>query len=116
MGPKRIGRLGWFLVSLARRVAMRRPAAPRAHGRPIEVIARDAHRLSHRFRYVPDGVSFARFEARRLAYDQVLVEACHALDVEHLLEVLPPGPELDAERQRVEAVLGWAGLRLDDVA
>ena len=53
-----------------------------------------------------------------MAYDRVLVEACAALVVEHLLEVLPPGPELDVERQRVELVLAAAGLGLglDDAA
>jgi hypothetical protein len=30
--------------------------------------------------------------------------------------VLPPGQELDNERDRVELVLYWAGLRLDDAA
>jgi hypothetical protein len=30
--------------------------------------------------------------------------------------VLPPGPDLDRERQRVEIVLQHIGLLLDDVA
>jgi len=37
------------------------------------------------------------------------------LDVARLLHVLPPGPELDRERQRVESLLDWSGLRFDDV-
>ena len=126
--------LGWLaacaLVAVAARVARRRhwverigdrlekarsgpPAPP---GRPIEAIARDAHRLGLAFHYAPPTLSFARFEGMRRAYDIVLAEACRALDVAHLLAVLPPGPELDRERQRVESLLDWAGLRIDDAA
>jgi hypothetical protein len=46
----------------------------------------------------------------------VLVEACTALGVAHLLEVLPPGEELDRERSRVEGVLWLSGLRIDETA
>jgi hypothetical protein len=59
---------------------------------------------------VPAGLSFARFEGVRLAYDQVLAEACRALGIEHLLGVLGPGVDLDLERERVEAALDRAGL------
>jgi hypothetical protein len=83
--------------------------------RPIELIARDAHRLSSQFHWVcvSETASFARFEARRRAYDSVLAEACLALGVEHLLAVLPPGPDLDAERRRVEQRLSGYGLLRD---
>jgi hypothetical protein len=97
-----------------RRRLHRRPPAP--VGRPIEEIARDVQRLALLVHYPAPHLSFARFEGRRRAYDTVLGEACRALGVPHLLEVLPPGPEHDRERERVELVLDWAGLRLDDVA
>ena len=84
--------------------------------RPIEVIAQDARRLGRRFRQPPRGVSFAKFEGTRRAYDKVLAEGCAALGIEHLLDVLPPGVELDAERRRVEWRLYTAGLDLDDAA
>ena len=116
LGPQRVGRLLRRLVVLVRRVERVRPAPPRPLGRPIELIACDARRLSHSFRFVPADASFARFEGRRRAYDDVLVEACRAVEVEHLLGVLPPGPELDRERQRVELVLQHVGLLLDDAA
>jgi hypothetical protein len=120
LGRERIGRL-WRLVGrLADRVVAGaralRPGEPHPAGRPIELIAHDAQRLGPRFRHARPGVSFARFEAGRQAYDGVLVEACRALGVEHLLLAIPPGPDLDAERLRVEALLERAGLRLDDVA
>ncbi|MGA9746929.1 MAG: hypothetical protein WBQ50_05690 [Nocardioides sp.] len=95
--------------------------APRRHrevsgSRPIELIAVDARRLGRRFHHPPYGVSFARFEGTRWAYDKVLAESCRALGIDHLLEVLEPGPALDAERNRVEFYLGEAGFRIDQTA
>jgi hypothetical protein len=93
-----------------------RSHAPQPRGRPLELIARDARRLGSRFQNPPPATSFAKLEGLRRAYDHVLVEACTALEVEHLLEVLPPGDELDAERVRVEGLLWLAGLRIDEAA
>jgi hypothetical protein len=89
------------------------PGAPQPAGRPIEQIAADVHRLGLRFRSLPPGASFTKFEARRRAYDLALSEACRALEITHLLEVLPPGAELDRERDRVELVLDYAGFQLN---
>jgi hypothetical protein len=116
LGPRRVGRLTRVLVRVSQYVESLRPEQPRPVGRPIELIASDAHRLSNSFRRVPDDASFARFEGRRRAYDDVLVEACRAVGVEHRLQVLAPGPDLDRERYRVELVLQHAGLPLYDVA
>ena len=118
LGRERLGRLCRWLARTGDRVRGSLPTPPQPPGRPIEEIARDAHRLGLRFRHLPAHVSFAQVEGRRMAYDQVLVEACRALGVEHLLEVLPPGPELDVERRRVETALAHAGLGLgiDDAA
>ena len=84
--------------------------------RPIELIARDARRLGRRFHHPRRGLTFVKYESTRWAYDKVLAEGCRALGIEHLLEVLPPGPELDEERRRVEWLLYRAGLDLDDAA
>ncbi|MGD9959130.1 hypothetical protein [Nocardioides sp.] len=93
----------------------REPEAP--DGRPIEAIALDARRLSHRFELSDyQRISFAKYEGLRQAYDKVLGEACDALGIEHLLNVLPAGHECDLERLRVEFLLGQRGLRLDDDA
>jgi hypothetical protein len=116
LGPERLGLLWRRLGRGVGRLRTLRATPESPPGRPIELIARDAQRLGLGFRHVQDGVSFARFEGRRRAYDEVLAEACAALGVEHLLGVLPPGVELDGERQRVERVLERAGLRLDDAA
>ena len=118
LGRERLARLHTALVRTIDRVRASRPAKPHPTGRPIEAIARDAHRLGVRFRCMPERVSFAQLEGNRMAYDRVLVEACTALGVDHLIEVLPPGPELDGERRRVELVLdAWGlGLGLGDAA
>ena len=116
LGPQRLGQLRRRLTARLDGLLPTAgvPARPR---RPIELIARDAQRLGLGFRHVQQGgVSFAQFEGRRRAYDLVLAEACASLSVEHLLAVLPPGVELDAERRRVERVLEQAGFRLDDAA
>ena len=97
-------------AGLAARLRALRPAPPRPTGRPIQEIALDAQRLAAAFRYEPAGISFARVEGVRLAYDRVLGEACQTLGVEHLLGVLAPGTELDRERDRVEVALHHAGL------
>ena len=90
------------------------PVEPR--GRPLELIASDARRLGARLENPPRGTSFAKLEGARRAYEHVLVEACTALGIEHLLGVLPPGEDLDAERARVEGLLWLAGLRIDEIA
>ena len=100
--------------SLHRQQGRQAPAEPLR--RPIELIAADARRLRVRFHYAPRGTSFAKLEGARLAYDHVLAEACTALGLAHLMAVLPPGDELDAERSRVEGLLWLAGLRIDETA
>ncbi|RLV50619.1 hypothetical protein D9V37_01215 [Nocardioides mangrovicus] len=89
----------------------RRQAAVSA--RPIEDVAFDVRRLRHRYRQPAPGTRFVKLEALRQAYDHALSEACAALRVEHLLTVLPAGPELDAERVRVEAALSARGMPLE---
>jgi hypothetical protein len=92
---------------------IRRAARPQPLGRPLEAVAQDARRLAARFHQPPPGTSFAKLEGARRAYDHVLSEACAALEVDHLLGILPPGDELDRERARVEGILWLSGLRID---
>lgn len=99
-----------LLVRIFRWVFPAAPPPPAPLGRPIEAIARDAQRLGARFRDPPDRQSFARFEGLRRSYDDVLAEACHALGIPDLMTSVPPGPERDAERLRIEFLLGEAGL------
>jgi hypothetical protein len=83
-------------------------------GRPIEDIALDARRLGRQLQHTNDGRSAARIGAIRRSYDDVLAEGCAALGLAELLGVLTEGPELDAERRRVEVVLIGAGMVLED--
>jgi hypothetical protein len=84
--------------------------------RPIEVIAADLHRLGARFHTLNPHASFAKVEAVRSAYDRALAECCTVLGITHLLGVLPSGPELDAERERVEEQLTDCGVRFPHAA
>lgn len=103
-----------FLLTAGRGLVPPAPPQPQPLGRPIELIARDARRLGRRFRSEPSGLSFAKFEGLRRAYDDVLAESCRALGIEDLLSGLEPGPVRDAERLRVEYLLAQAGWRLED--
>ena len=76
--------------------------------RPIEDVSADLRRLRASFRR--DGLRFAKYEGCRQAYDGVLAEAADMAGLAHLMEVLPPGSELDRERQRVEMLLQHHGL------
>jgi hypothetical protein len=109
-------RVGRLLVGASRRAGILSAVPPEPGGRPIEVIAHEARRLGQRYRLTRRGVSYAKSEAIRRAYDGVLAEGCDALGVSHLLGVLEPGDELDAERIRVERVLHIWGIGLDDAA
>ena len=50
--------------------------------------------------------------ANRVAYDQLLMQACEMLDMRHDLDKTTAGPERDIERIRVEAELERAGIAL----
>lgn len=105
-------RVGRAVLPRLSRLSAWLPRRSRPDGRPLEVIAQHARRLGSAHRAHPPGISFVKYEAHRRAYDDVLAEACEALGVTHLLGVLPPGVELDAERTRVEGALEGAGLEL----
>ncbi|MXG90461.1 hypothetical protein [Nocardioides flavescens] len=93
------------------RTRHRRPTAP-AEARPFEDVVAEVRRLGTRFHALGPHASYAKVEAVRAAYDRALAQCCATLGITHLLGVLPPGAPLDAERRRVEALLGEAGVRL----
>ena len=90
----------------------RRRRPPEPQGRPIEAIAADLRRLGGRFHTLEPRTPYVKVEAVRWAYDHVLAEGCQTLGIVHLLGVLRPGPELDAERERVEDRLADCGVRI----
>ena len=107
-----VGRRVWRRPVAALRGWRERRRPPTPPTRPLEEIALAARRLGGRYHSPPPGQRFAKADAVRQAYDAVLGEACTALRITHLLAVLPPGSERDAERSRVEWALDCAGLEL----
>jgi hypothetical protein len=84
-------------------------AAPHLRGMPIEQLAVDLRRL--RAAVATDQQRSATHQlANRIAYDQLLMQACEMLDVPHNLDKATAGPERDIERIRVEAELERTGM------
>lgn len=88
------------------------PARPQPKGPPIERVAADLHRLST---YLDELVAAGPIPGRILrvrsttaAYDQTLLIACRALEVEPAGGIVPLSSE---QRLRTEAALANAGLR-----
>ena len=98
-------RLGRALVRLVRGAP---PAAVVPLRRPVEQIGADVRRLHDAFHR--EGMRFAKYEGCRMAYDGVLTEAAETLELDHLMTLLPPGAERDHERERIEHLLGEAGM------
>jgi hypothetical protein len=102
--------IGALLRRLVRRVS---PPPELPPGPPIERVARDVRRLRAALLATTPGTPMARRIGVTRAYDDVLADACRALDVPDSLTGLPPGIERDAERLRVEHQLRAAGLHFD---
>jgi hypothetical protein len=84
--------------------------APTPLGLPIERIARDLRRLEPEARRHRQGTPVAKHRGVVAAYDDVLLEACRAVNVETTLDALPEGIERESERLRVEYELERAGI------
>jgi hypothetical protein len=84
-------------------------ALRRMHGVPLERLAADLRRLREVVR-ADAHRSAAQQLGNRLAYDQVLMQACSMLEIEHELSEETTGFERDIERLRVEAELERAGV------
>ena len=83
--------------------------APHLRGIPIDQVAADLRRL--RRAVATDQQRSATHQlANRVAYDQLLMQACEMLAVLHDLDKTTAGPERDIERIRVEAELERAGI------
>ena len=88
------------------------PAERPVPHRAFEDLVTRARVLGPRVRQVDPGIRFAKFDGMRRGYDAVLGQLADELDVPHLLAVIAPGPELDAERARVENAIERAGVDL----
>jgi hypothetical protein len=106
----------WGIVRVPRLVdavgerIRRRRVTPK--GLPIEQLAADLRRVHRLLVQCPDGTPMVRRVATRDAYDELLRQACAAVEVRHELDVLPEGMERDMERLRVEEALRDAGLTI----
>ena len=90
-------------------------AALDLRGRPVEQLAADLRRL--RVAVATDQRRSATHQlANRVAYDQLLIQACQMLNVPHELGKNMAGPERDIERIRVEAELERAGIVLSSTS
>ncbi|GLZ33458.1 hypothetical protein Lesp02_56460 [Lentzea sp. NBRC 105346] len=106
--------LFWLLLRLPRLVRRLRHPKVMAEGPPVEAIAADLRRVRRVLRFYEPGTPALRRVSARQAYDELLKQACRAVQVEHQLDVLPEGVDKDIERLRVEESLRCAGLRLSD--
>ncbi|MFC7493619.1 MULTISPECIES: hypothetical protein [unclassified Nocardioides] len=101
--------IGQF-INRVRRGLVAAPEQPR--GLPIERIARNARRLHGELAALPPGTPMARRLGLAMAYDDLLVDACLALQVPDTLSGMAPGPARELERLHVEHELEEVGLRL----
>ncbi|GGU40279.1 hypothetical protein [Lentzea flava] len=102
--------LFWAVVNVPRALRrLRRPALVSEH-QPIECIAADLRRVRRVLSCFQPGTSAIKRIGARQAYDELLKQACSALDVPHRLDTLPEGVDRDIERMRLEECLRNLGL------
>ena len=101
--------------TISRRWLQIRPPRPQPIGRPIEDLAASLRRIQRWLdayadpRPIPGKAT--KVIAAGTAYDRVLVDACHALEVPEALDGTE-GLDREAERLRMQAALEDAGLVL----
>ena len=103
----------WLLLqgpSLLDRLRRRRALTP--SGPSIQDLARHLRRVHQTLLDFEPGASALRRLAAVQAYDDLLRQACRALDITHHLDEVPEGIDKDIERLRVEEALRRAGLRI----
>ena len=88
------------------------PPPPTPVGMPIERIASDLRRIRPQVRVIGKGTPMVRRRGIVAAYDDALVDACHALGVSTELDQLTDALERESERLRTEAELERAGIDL----
>ncbi len=98
------------LVRLGRALRIVAPPPPTAAGPPIGILSADLRRLRMATLHPTPGQPQVRRVATLAAYDDALGDACAALGLPDTLSDLPPGPDREAERLRVEWLLHEQGL------
>ena len=88
------------------------PPPPAPTGPAIEDLARGLRRLRGQVLSPAPGTTMAKRRGATAAYEDLLVQAAHALGVPDTLTGLRDGTDREAERLRLEHVLREAGLAL----
>ncbi len=97
-------------VRVARRLHLVPLPVPTPVGRPIERIVRDLRRLQPEARRPRQGTTSVKYRGVVAAYDDLLLDACRAVEVPTSLSSLPEGSERELERLRIEFELERAGV------
>jgi hypothetical protein len=97
-------------VRVGRRLHLVPQPPPVPMGPPLERVARDLRRLRPEALRHRQGTANAKHRGVVLAYDDLLLEACRAVEVQTSLGSLPEGLERESERLRIEYELERAGV------
>src|SRR5512144_2453376 len=97
-------------VRVGRRLHLVPPPPPVPMGPPLERIVHDLRRLQPQARRPREGTSNAKHRGVVAAYDDLLLDACRAVEVPTSLASLPEGIERESERLRIEFELERAGI------
>ena len=89
------------------------PPPPAPEGPALEDLAHALRRLRGQVLSPARGTTMAKRRGATAAYEDLLVQAAHALGVPDTLSELRDGTDREAERLRLEHVLREAGLSLD---
>jgi hypothetical protein len=89
------------------------PPPPAPSASTIEDLAASLRRVRRDVLATAPGTPMARRRGTTAAYEDLLLQAAHALGVEDTLSTLPEGTDREAERLRLEHLLRQAGLALD---
>jgi hypothetical protein len=106
---RRVGVLGTWA---GRRLRLLPEPPPLAAGMPIERIAADLRRIRPLAMHPATGTPMVRRRAIVAAYDDALLDACHALGVPTELDRITDALERESERLRTEHELAEAGVDL----
>ena len=107
-----VRRLGALALTTGRRLRLLPPEVPTPTGMRIERIAADLRRIRPLAMHPATGTPMVRRRAIVAAYDDALLDACHALGVPTELDRITDALERESERLRTEAELERAGVDL----
>jgi len=112
-GVLNVRRLVALALAGGRRARLAPPALPAPSGMRIERIAADLRRIRPQVMHPLAGTPMVRRQAAVAAYDDALLDACHALGVPTDLDRITDDLERESERLRTEHDLAEAGVDLD---